>query len=312
MEFKHISVLLNECIEALNIKPNGWYMDGTLGGGGHSNQIAQRLDKNGGLVMFDLDKEAISFAKERLKDNKCSMIYAHTNFKNFKEVLVQNNIAGLDGILLDLGVSSYQIDNAERGFSYMQDGELNMAMDADADLNAEKVVNTYSQEDLTQIFSTYGEEKFSKSIAKAICEARKVKPITRTKQLVDIIVNAVPAKFRFSAGHPAKRVFQAIRIEVNGELEKLRECILSMVRDGLKQGGRLAIITFHSLEDRIVKDAFNLLASDCICDKNLPVCVCHHKEEVKLINKKPILPSEEECEQNSRAHSAKLRVLEKL
>lgn len=312
MEFKHISVLLNECIEALNIRPNGWYMDGTLGGGGHSGEIAKRLDKTGGLVMFDLDTEAINFASDRLKNNACHMIFAHSNFKNFKQVLAENNIDGLDGILLDLGVSSYQIDNAERGFSYMHDGELNMAMDSTAKLTAEVVVNTYSEEDLVRIFRDYGEEKFAKSIARAICVERKKASIKTTKQLSDIISNAVPAKFRFSAGHPAKRVFQAIRIEVNGELDSLKEAIISMVRDGLRTEGRLAIITFHSLEDRIVKEAFNYLSSDCVCDKKLPVCVCHHHAEAKLINKKPLLPTENECEQNPRAHSAKLRVLEKL
>ncbi len=312
MEFRHISVLLNECIGALDIKPNGWYMDGTLGGGGHSGEIARHLDSDGGLVMFDLDTEAINFASERLKNNNCQMIFAHENFKNFKQVLAKNNILGLDGILLDLGISSYQIDNAERGFSYMQDGELNMAMDSSAELTAEVVVNTYSEDDLVRIFRDYGEEKFAKSIARAICIERKKSPIKTTKQLSEIILNAVPPKFRFNAGHPAKRVFQAIRIEVNGELENLREAIISMVREGLKSGGRLAIITFHSLEDRIVKEAFNYLSSECVCDKKLPVCVCNHHSEAKLINKKPILPTESECEQNSRAHSAKLRVLEKL
>lgn len=312
MEFKHISVLLDECIDALDIKPDGVYIDGTLGGGGHSSEIAKRLSSEGTLVMFDLDTDALDFASERLKGNKCKMIFAHSNFKNFKKVLDENRIERVDGILLDLGVSSYQIDTAERGFSYIADGELNMAMDKNARLNAEYVVNEYSQDDLERIFREYGEEKFSKSIARAIVAQRKIEKIKTTTQLAEIIASAVPAKFRFTAGHPAKRVFQAIRIEVNGELDGLRECVLSMARDGLKSGGRMAIITFHSLEDRIVKEAFNLLASDCICDKRLPVCVCHHKAEVKLINKKPIISQQKELTENPRAHSAKLRVLEKL
>lgn len=312
MEFKHISVMLEECINALNIKPNGTYMDGTLGGGGHSSEIAARLDKSGTLVMFDLDKTAINFASQKLNSYSCKKIFAHTNFKNFKSVLDENGIAGLDGILLDLGVSSYQIDNSERGFSYMQDGPLNMAMDENAELTAERVVNEYSSDDLERIFRDYGEERFARSIANRIVAARKIAPIHTTKQLVDIITSSIPPKARFCSGHPAKRVFQAIRIEVNGELSGLREALLSMFREGLRSGGRLAVITFHSLEDRIVKEAFHLLASDCICDKRLPVCVCHHKAEGVLVSKKPIIPSDAEINSNPRSHSAKLRVIEKL
>lgn len=312
MEFKHISVMLNECIEALDIKPDGVYIDGTLGGGGHSAEIAAKLDERGTLIAFDLDTDALNFASERLKNNKCKMIFAHSNFKDFRRVLDENNIDRVDGILLDLGVSSYQIDTPERGFSYMADGALNMAMDKDAALTAQTVVNEYAVEDLERIFRDYGEERFAKSIAKAIVAERRKSPITTTKELADIVSSAMPAKFRFTGGHPAKRVFQAIRIEVNGELAGLKECVLSMARDGLKTEGRMAIITFHSLEDRIVKEAYNLLASDCICDKRLPVCVCHHTAEVKLINKKPIVSTEKELEANPRAHSAKLRVLEKL
>ena len=312
MEFKHISVMLDECISALNIKPDGTYMDGTLGGGGHSSAIATRLNKQGTLVMFDLDSTAINVASKRLETYPCKKIFAHTNFKNFKSVLAENNIAGLDGILLDLGVSSYQIDNSARGFSYMADGPLNMAMDENAELTAERVVNEYTAEDLERIFRDYGEERFARRIANKIVAARKIAPIHTTKQLVDIITESIPASARYSAGHPAKRVFQAIRIEVNGELAGLSEALLSMFRDGLRSGGRLAVITFHSLEDRIVKQAFNLLASDCICDKRLPVCVCHHKAEGVLVSKKPILPSTAEIASNPRAHSAKLRVIEKL
>ena len=312
MEFKHISVMLDECIEALNIKSDGVYMDGTLGGGGHSSEIASRLNKNGTLIMFDLDNDALSSASERLHNFECKKIFAHDNFKNFLSAMEENDITSLDGILLDLGVSSYQIDNAERGFSYITDGPLNMAMDEHAKLNAEIVVNEYSEDALERIFREYGEERFAGRIANAIVSARKRKKLHSTLELAEIIASAVPAKARYSGGHPAKRVFQAIRIEVNGELDGLRESILSMVRNGLHSGGRMAVITFHSLEDRIVKDAFNLLASDCICDKKLPVCVCHHKAEVRLLNKKPLLPTATEIKSNPRSHSAKLRVLEKL
>ncbi len=312
MEFCHISVLLGESIDALNIKSDGVYMDGTLGGGGHSSEIAKRLGENGRLVMFDLDETAINFAKKRLEPFNCQKTFVHNNFKNFLSVMDDEKIGGFDGIILDLGVSSYQIDTASRGFSYMQDGELNMAMDEHARLNAEIVVNEYTESALERIFRDYGEEKFAGRIAKAITTIRKTKKITTTKELAEIITNAIPARARFGAGHPAKRVFQAIRIEVNGELEGLKEGLLSMVRNGLNTGGRLAVITFHSLEDRIVKEAFNLLASDCICDKKLPVCVCHHKAEVRLVSKKPILPSPDELKNNPRSHSAKLRVLEKI
>ncbi len=312
MEFKHISVMLDECIAGLNIAPSKVYMDGTLGGGGHSSEIAKRLDSTGTLVMFDLDKTAIEFASKRLEPYSCRKIFAHRNFKDFKEVLAENKIAGLDGILLDLGVSSYQIDTPERGFSYIADGPLNMAMDADSSLTAEVVVNEYTESELERIFRDYGEERFSKSIANAITKRRREKKIQSTLDLANIVSSAVPAKFRFNSGHPAKRVFQAIRIEVNGELARLNETILSMFREGLNRGGRMCIITFHSLEDRIVKSAFNLLSSDCICDKRLPVCVCHHKAEGVLINKKPIVASNVELASNPRAHSAKLRIIEKL
>ena len=311
MEYNHISVMLNECIDALNIKPNGTYMDGTLGGGGHSSIIASKLNERGTLVCFDLDTEAIEFAKTRVKSTG-NLIFAHQNFKNFLSVLQENNITGLDGILVDLGVSSYQIDNPERGFSYMQDGPLNMCMDKSASLNAEFVVNEYTEQKLTEIFFKYGEEKFSRSIARGIVNARKINPIKTTLQLVDIIEKNIPTKARFANGHPAKRIFQAIRIEVNGELSNLKEFLFDCVRKGLNKGGRLAVITFHSLEDKIVKDAFKELSTDCLCDKKLPVCICHHQAEIKLINKKPILPSQQELQSNSRSHSAKLRIIEKL
>ena len=311
MEFKHISVMLDECIDALDIKPNGVYMDGTLGGGGHSSVIASKLNEEGKLICFDLDTDAIEFAKTRVKSNG-KVIFAHQNFKNFMSVLKENNIVGLDGILVDLGVSSYQIDNPERGFSYIQDGPLNMCMDKSAELNAEVVVNEYKKEDLCRIFREYGEERFASRIAERIVEERKQKRIVSTGMLAEIVAMAIPLKFRYENGHPAKKVFQAIRIEVNGELSGLREFLIQCVREGLNKGGRLAVITFHSLEDRIVKETFKMLSSDCLCDKRIPVCVCGHSSEVSLINKKPILPSAEELEQNSRSHSAKLRVVQKI
>lgn len=310
LEFKHFSVMKSECIDALNIKPDGVYMDGTLGGAGHSIEIAKRL-KKGRLIMFDLDSDAISVAKERMTRVGCKQDFIKDNFKNFKSYIDALGVK-LDGVLLDLGVSSFQIDEPERGFSYMQEGKLNMAMDSDAEFTAFDVVNKYSQSELERIFFEYGEEKYGRAIASAIVKSRKINPILTTKELCDIIINAVPPKYRYSDSHPAKKAFQAIRIEVNGELVGLRECLIDMVRNGLNSGGRLAVLTFHSLEDRIVKEAFNMLASDCICDKKLPICVCKHKAEVKLITKKPLTPSEEELRQNSRSHSAKLRVIEKI
>lgn len=311
MEFKHIPVMLDECISALHIKPDGVYMDGTTGGAGHSQVIASKLDERGTLICFDLDKEALSVARERIK-SRGKVIFVHSNYKNFEQALRDNGISGLDGILVDLGISSYQIDNAERGFSYMQEGPLKMTMNGEQKLDAETVVNTYSAEKLTKIFRDYGEERFAKAIAENIVASREIERITTTTQLAEIVSNSVPKKFRFSGGHPAKRVFQAIRIEVNGELDGLDEFLINCVRKGLNKGGRLAVITFHSLEDRIAKEVFGMLSSDCLCDKNLPVCVCHHMAEVKKISRKPILPTLEELKINPRSHSAKLRVVEKL
>ncbi len=303
--------MLDECIDALNIDPDGVYMDGTLGGAGHSSVIASKLSERGTLICFDLDCEAIEVAKQRIQC-KGKVIFVHSNYKEFLAALRENNIAGLDGILVDLGVSSYQIDNPERGFSYMSDGPLKMTMDGDQKKDAETVVNSYSAERLTQIFREYGEERFAKLIADSIVAQRKIQRITTTRQLAEIVEKSIPAKFRFANGHPAKRVFQAIRIEVNSELSGLGDFLVSCVRDGLNSGGRLAVITFHSLEDRIAKDAFRMLASDCLCDKKLPVCVCHHTAEVTLVTKKPILPSESELANNTRSHSAKLRVVQKI
>ncbi len=310
MEFKHYSVMKDECIENLNIKPTGVYMDGTLGGGGHSLLIGGQLKKKGQLIMFDLDTDALEAANERLKKIKCKKTFIHDNFKNFKSHIDSLGVK-LDGVLLDLGVSSYQIDEPSRGFSYMHDGPLNMAMDKSASFTAEDVVNGYTESELEKIFHEYGEERFSGRIAKVIVASRKQKRITTTGELAQIISKAVPTKFRYE-GSPAKRVFQAIRIEVNGELTNLRECLISLVRDSMASKGRLVVLTFHSLEDRIVKETFNMLASDCICDKKIPICVCKHKAEVKLINKKPIVASSQEQAENSRSHSAKLRVIEKL
>jgi len=311
MEFKHIPVMLDECVSALNIRPNGVYMDCTLGGGGHSSVIASKLGPDGTLICFDLDSEAISVARERVK-SRGKVIFVHRNYKDFESALLENNIARVDGILVDLGVSSYQIDNPERGFSYINSGPLLMTMDASQSLDAEVVVNTYSAEKLEQIFRDYGEERFAKAIANNIVATRQTERITDTLRLAEIVANSIPAKFRYLGGHPAKRVFQAIRIEVNGELNNLREFLFNCVRKGLSKGGRLAVITFHSLEDRIAKEVFSELSSDCICDKSLPLCVCHHVAEVKKISKKPITPSDSELANNPRSHSAKLRVVEKL
>lgn len=311
MEFKHIPVMLDECIGALNIRPNGVYIDCTLGGGGHSSVIASRLNEAGTLYCFDLDSEAIAFAKTKVQ-SRGRVEFVHDNFKNFMQHIDAVHKGKIDGILVDLGVSSYQIDNPERGFSYINDGPLNMCMDASSEHNAEYVVNEYLEDDLVRIFRDYGEEKFARQIAKNIVASRKTQRITTTAELAGIVERSIPAKFRFANGHPAKRVFQAIRIEVNGELAGLNEFLISCVRDGLGAGGRLAVITFHSLEDRIAKDAFKMLSSDCLCDKRIPVCVCHHSAEVRLLSKKPILPSDAELAVNSRSHSAKLRVIEKI
>lgn len=310
MEFEHFSVMKTECIDALNIKSDGIYVDATVGGAGHSLEIAKRL-KTGKLICFDKDLEAVNVAKQRLSEYKNVVTVVNSEFKDFAKVLDDLGIDKIDGVLIDLGVSSYQIDNFERGFSYMHDAPLDMRMDQNQDFSAYNVVNEYDEKELADIFFKYGEEKFSRQIAKKIVEKRKKCEIKTTFQLVDIIDECVPAKIRFKSGHPAKRVFQAIRIEVNGELDGLYDCLVCFARR-LNKGGRMAVLSFHSLEDRIVKLAFNRLQTDCLCDKKLPVCVCNHKAEVKLVNKKPILASEEELSKNSRSHSAKLRVIEKL
>lgn len=310
MEFKHISVLFGESIDALNIKPNGIYADGTLGGGGHSHGILSTNDSCR-LIGIDQDKEAIAAAKERLKEFEGRVTFVNRNFSEIKDILSELDIDEIDGAVLDLGVSSYQLDNAERGFSYMHDAALDMRMNTSSPKSAYDVVNSYSCEELMRIFYDYGEEKWSKRIAEFICEKRKTKPVETTFELVEIIKAAIPKKARMEGGHPAKRVFQAIRIEVNNELGILENAIKDFV-SSIKSGGRLVIITFHSLEDRIVKKTFQDLARGCTCPKEFPVCVCGKKPEIKIISRKPILPSEEELEHNSRSKSAKLRIAEKL
>lgn len=310
MEFKHISVLLHEATDGLNIKKDGIYVDGTMGGGGHSHKILSQLSTDGLLVGIDRDTNALSASKDRLKDFK-NVRYVHDNFHNIKEILKRENIDAIDGMLVDLGVSSYQLDNKDRGFSYMEDAPLDMRMNVEDELSAYVVVNTYSEEELAKIFFDYGEEKFSKKVARLIVEHRKTKPVETTLELVEIIKKAIPEKFRQKGSHPAKRVFQAIRIEVNGELDPLKDALDDMF-SCLKPGGRLSVITFHSLEDRIVKTKFKELCTGCICPPDFPICVCGKMPKGKLVNRKPILPSEAECTENKRSKSAKLRVIEKL
>ena len=310
MEFNHVSVLLNECLEGLNIKENVIYVDGTLGGAGHSSEILKRLSKEGRLIGIDQDTDALKAAKERLKDYS-NVTFVHSNFSNIENVLNNLNIDGVDGILMDLGVSSYQLDEGERGFSYMKDAPLDMRMNRENDFSAYNVVNEYSEEDLYRIIRDYGEEKFAKRIASFIVENRQEKNIETTLELVEIIKNAIPAKARREGPHPAKRTFQAIRIEVNSELSILNKTIEDGV-EKLNKGGRMAIITFHSLEDRIVKNKFRDLAVSCRCPKEFPVCVCGEKAKVKIISRKAIEPTKEEVEINPRSRSAKLRVIEKL
>lgn len=307
--FKHTPVLLNECLSALNIKPDGIYVDGTLGGGGHSGEILKRLT-TGRLIAFDKDDDALASTSQKLSKFGDKITYVKDDFKNMAEKVKSMGIEGVDGILLDLGVSSYQLDNAERGFSYRFDSRLDMRMDKTASLDAYDVVNTYSKEDLIRILYNYGEESFAKAIVNKIIEARNEKAIETTGELTRLIENAIPKKF-WGRGSVAKKTFQAIRIEVNHELEGLDKAINQMM-DLLSPSGRLAIITFHSLEDRIVKNVFKERSTNCICDKSIPFCVCNHKADVILVNKKPIEAGKEELEKNSRSSSAKLRVIQKI
>ena len=306
--FNHVPVLLDECIEGLNIKPDGIYIDGTLGGAGHSSQIVKRISNNGLLLGIDRDEEAICVAKERLKDFS-NVKFVHDNHDNIKSILENLDIMVVDGILLDLGVSSYQLDERNRGFSYMQESDLDMRMDKSAELTAKDVVNNYEEEELANIIYEYGEEKFSRRIAKNICEYRKEKRIETTSELVKIIEKSVPRKK--GEGHPAKRTFQAIRIEVNDEIKPLYNTILDCI-DVLKPQGRLCVITFHSLEDRAVKNAFIKAEGRCTCPPGLPYCACGCKSLGKIITKKPILPTEQEMDQNTRSKSAKLRIFQKI
>ena len=309
-EFHHVSVLLNECIDGLNIKPDGVYVDGTLGGAGHSSQIAARLT-TGRLIGIDRDPVALKAAGERLAPYGDRVTLVHSNFRDMAQVLKELNIPGVDGILLDLGVSSPQLDDGARGFSYMADAPLDMRMNSGDSLSADTVVNSWPQEELKRILYTYGEERYAPAIAAAICRRREEKPIATTLELVDIIRSAMPAAALREKQHPAKRSFQAIRIAVNDELGAVEKIMADAV-DLLNPGGRLAIITFHSLEDRIVKNGMADAAKGCTCPSNFPVCVCGKKPKVKLISRKPIISGEEELEMNPRARSAKLRVCEKL
>jgi len=308
LEFKHKPVLLYETINGLNIKPNGIYVDGTLGGAGHSDHILKRLSSKGLLIGIDRDEEALSAAKERLKDFQ-NVKYVHGNHDEIEEILKELDIDKVDGILLDLGVSSYQLDQRERGFSYLGNNELDMRMDKSQELTAKEVINNYPEEKLANIIYEYGEERFSRQIAKNVCEYRKSKKIETTEELVQIIEKSIPS-FAKKDGHPAKRTFQAIRIEVNDEIRPLYETVRKNIKH-LKPGGRLCIITFHSLEDRAVKNAYIDAQGKCTCPKDLPYCVCGVKSEGKIINKKPIIATKEEQEENSRSKSAKLRIFEK-
>ena len=309
MEFNHISVLRNESIEGLNINPNGFYVDCTLGGGGHSLEIAKRLD-NGKLISIDKDEDALNFAKTRLSEYLDKIIFVKGNFADIDKILDNAGVENVDGILADLGVSSFQLDTGERGFSFKKDARLDMRMDKSQSLDAEFVVNNYSEEELSKILYTYGEEKNARQIARKIVKIREKQPIKTTFQLRDIVVSSYPPKYQNKASL-CNKAFQAIRIEVNNELKDLTLAVEKML-SRLKKCGRICIITFHPLEDRIVKQAFKLHSTDCICPPRIPKCVCNHKADIKLITKHPIVPSETELNANSRSASAKLRIAEKL
>ena len=311
MEFKHTSVLFNECINGLAIKPDGIYVDGTLGGGGHASGICQNLSKNGTLIGIDRDRDALEAAEKRLAEYECKKYFVQSNYSDIKEVLEELEIEKIDGALLDLGVSSFQLDNPERGFSYMHDAPLDMRMSQDDDFTAYDVVNDYDAKELTEVIRKYGEERWASRIADFVVKARKTKPIETTSELVDVIKAAIPAAARRTGPHPAKRTFQAIRIEVNDELGQLERAVDEFC-DVLAPGGRLCIISFHSLEDRIVKEIINKRINPCTCPKEFPVCVCGKVGDIKKSSNKPILPSEEELENNPRARSAKLRIAEKI
>ena len=309
-EFYHVPVLYEECMENLNIRPDGIYVDGTLGGGGHAFGIGQRLSEKGLLIGIDRDQDALDAASKKLEPLKCRKILVRSTYAEIRDVLEQEDISGIDGALLDIGVSSFQLDNSERGFSYMQDAPLDMRMSRDDLLTAADVVNGYTKEQLTEIIREYGEERWASRIAEFIVRARKDKPIQTTWELVDVIKAAIPASARREGPHPAKRTFQAIRIEVNGELDQLEKAVDEFM-DVLNPGGRLCIITFHSLEDRIVKQAFSRRLNPCTCPPEFPVCVCGKVTDAVKVTGKPITAGEEELENNPRARSAKLRVIGK-
>ena len=310
MEFKHYSVMLKETIEQLNIRPDGIYVDGTLGGGGHAFEVCRRLSAEGHFYGIDQDAAAIEAAKERLAEFGDKVTILRSNYCRMKEELKNKGISGVDGIVLDLGVSSYQLDEAGRGFTYREDAVLDMRMDQRMEKTARDIVNDYSETDLYRVIRDYGEDKFAKNIAKLIVLARKEKPIETTGELTEIIKAAIPMKIRMQKGHPAKQTFQAIRIELNQELEILRSSLDDMIAL-LNPGGRICVITFHSLEDRIVKTIFRNNENPCTCPSHFPVCVCGNVSKGKVMTRKPIVPSERELEENSRSRSAKLRVFER-
>ena len=310
MEFKHVSVLLQETVDGLNVKPDGIYVDGTLGGGGHSYEVCTRLGAKGSIIGIDQDEAAIEAASIRLKDFGEKVTIVRSNYCDMKSRLHELGIDKVDGIMLDLGVSSYQLDAADRGFSYREDAPLDMRMDQRSEMTARDIVNDYSEMDLYRVIRDYGEDKFAKNIARHIVQERAKRPIETTGELTEVIRHAIPMKFQKKTGHPAKRTFQAIRIELNRELDVLRDSLDDMI-DMLNPGGRLCIITFHSLEDRIVKSAFKKNENPCTCPSDFPVCVCGKVSKGRVITRKPILPSEEEMEVNSRSKSAKLRIFER-
>ncbi len=310
MTFRHVPVLYNEVMDSLNIRPGGIYVDGTTGGGGHSSGICKRLTAEGTLIAVDRDTAALEASEKRLAEYSCKKVFLHANYSDV-DVISETAGEPVDGILLDLGVSSFQLDTAERGFSYMHNAPMDMRMNEDDSFTAYNVVNEYSEDELKRIIREYGEERWASRISQFIVRRRAEKAIETTGELVDIIKSAIPASARRSGPHPAKRTFQAIRIEVNGELDHLKQAV-ERLPDMLAPGGRLAIITFHSLEDRIVKEAFNARLHPCTCPPEFPVCVCGRKPDVRKITRKPIIPSDEELEENPRSRSAKLRVIEKL
>ena len=311
MEFRHRPVMLEQCVKGLDIRPDGIYVDGTLGGGGHRAAICRSLDERGALIGIDRDRDALNVSSERLKEYKCQKYFVQSNYSDIKQVLNELKIEKVDGALLDLGVSSFQLDNPQRGFSYMNDAPLDMRMSQDDDFTAYDIVNDYDRNELIRVIGKYGEERWASRIADFIVKVRLDKPIESTYELVDVIKQAIPASARRTGPHPAKRTFQAIRIEVNDELSQLERAVEEFC-DILAPGGRLCIITFHSLEDRIVKEIFSRRANPCTCPREFPICVCGKKADIKKITGKPFVPDAEETEENPRARSAKLRIAEKI